>query len=436
MKMWLSDVRFTDEKAAIRVFFTVCYIYLYKYIWTNYCCVDFDYCGFVIIEYGFFEYIPTLIFAIIPILFYKGLRKISSIISIIVYVFCYIPIILSVFYMQNKNIENFVFITQLCLFLGMISFFFSDRIVIKKMENSRRIKKYSFRSLLSIILCVLGLLVFLYRSHMRFVSLYDVYELREDSAEVTGTGIVGYLVFWASNALAPVLFIYGMLKKHKIYICMGVISYILLFMMTGQKTNFFMPLILYGFVVLLRYERKGLPFYVWLLCALILTSVFIYNLSGDFVIIKAIFFMRTLCMPGLLFANCLDFFLNHDLTYYTHISIVQLFTQGYPYNKALGYVIGDVYGGGNANANFWTTDGVAAMLLPGILIINSLFFLFLIILNSITDKINRNFVFVLFVPSIVYLLNASFFTFLLSSGGLICILILLFFKIPLEKDLD
>ena len=99
-------------------------------------------------------------------------------------------------------------------------------------------------------------------------------------------------------------------------------------------------------------------------------------------------------------------------------------------------MIGDVYGGGNANANFWTTDGVAAMLLPGILIINSLFFLFLIILNSITDKINRNFVFVLFVPSIVYLLNASFFTFLLSSGGLICILILLFFKIPLEKDLD
>ena len=89
---------------------------------------------------------------------------------------------------------------------------------------------------------------------------------------------------------------------------MGVISYILLFMMTGQKTNFFMPLILYGFVVLLRYERKGLPFYVWLLCALILTSVFIYNLSGDFVIIKAIFFMRTLCMPGLLFANYLDFF--------------------------------------------------------------------------------------------------------------------------------
>ena len=67
------------------------------------------------------------------------------------------------------------------------------------------------------------------------------------------------------------------------------------------------------------------------------------------------------------------------------------------------------------------------------LIINILFFIFLVFLNSITKKINRDFVFVLFIPSIVYLLNASFFTFLLSSGGIICILILLFFDIPLDE---
>ncbi|MCE8596536.1 MULTISPECIES: hypothetical protein [Bacteroides] len=431
--MWIAKIGFSDKKVLMRILFTICYVLLYQFIWVEYCCDNFDYYGFAMIEYDFYEYIPTLFMAICPILFYNGLLKISSIISIIIYVFCYIPIILSIFYMQNQNINNCVFFTQFLVFLGMVSFFLSDRLVIRNMEYCRRIKKYSFKSLLWITLAIIIILIILYSPYMRLVSLSDVYDLRENSANITGMGIVGYLVFWSSNAFVPFFFIYGLLKKKTLYVVLGFVCYVLLFMMTGQKTNFFMPLILYGFIVLLRYERKGLPFYLLLICSLVCISILVFNLSDDFMIIKAIVFMRTLCIPGLLFVNYLDFFLTHDLTYYTHVSIIQLFTGAYPYNEPLGYVIGDIYGGGNVNANFWTTDGIAAMLLPGILFINILFFIFLVFLNSITKKINRDFVFVLFIPSIVYLLNASFFTFLLSSGGIICILILLFFDIPLDE---
>lgn len=431
--MWISTIGFSDKKVFMRIFFTICYVLLYQFIWVDYCCANFDYYGFAIVNYDFYEYIPTLFFAICPILFYNGLLRISSIISIVIYVFCYIPVILSIFYMQNQNIENYVFFAQFLVFLGMTSFFLSDRLIIKKIVSCRYIKKYSFRSLRIITLSIIGILIFLYGPYMRLVSLSDVYDLREDTAKVTGMGVVGYLVFWASNSFVPVFFIYGVLKRYKLYVVLGFVCYVLLFMMTGQKTNFFMPLILYGFIVLLRYERKGLPFYLLLICSLVCISILVFNLSDDFMIIKAIVFMRTLCIPGLLFVNYLDFFLTHDLTYYTHVSIIQLFTGAYPYNEPLGYVIGDIYGGGNVNANFWTTDGIAAMLLPGILFINILFFIFLVFLNSITKKINRDFVFVLFIPSIVYILNASFFTFLLSSGGIICILILLFFDIPLDE---
>ena len=74
---------------------------------------------------------------------------------------------------------------------------------------------------------------------MRLVSLSDVYDLREDTAKVTGMGVVGYLVFWASNSFVPVFFIYGVLKRYKLYVVLGFVCYVLLFMMTGQKTNFF-----------------------------------------------------------------------------------------------------------------------------------------------------------------------------------------------------
>lgn len=56
---------------------------------------------------------------------------------------------------------------------------------------------------------------------MRLVSLSDVYDLREDSANITGMGIVGYLVFWSSNAFVPFFYIWSFEKKDSIC-CIGV----------------------------------------------------------------------------------------------------------------------------------------------------------------------------------------------------------------------
>lgn len=73
---------------------------------------------------------------------------------------------------------------------------------------------------------------------MRLVSLSDVYDLREDSANITGMGIVGYLVFWSSNAFVPFFYIWSFEKK-TLYVVLGFVCYVLLFMMTGQKLIFY-----------------------------------------------------------------------------------------------------------------------------------------------------------------------------------------------------
>ena len=69
--MWIAKIGFSDKKVLMRILFTICYVLLYQFIWVEYCCDNFDYYGFTMIEYDFYEYIPTLFMAICPILFYN-----------------------------------------------------------------------------------------------------------------------------------------------------------------------------------------------------------------------------------------------------------------------------------------------------------------------------------------------------------------------------
>ena len=53
--MWIAKIGFSDKKVLMRILFTICYVLLYQFIWVEYCCDNFDYYGFTMIEYDFFE---------------------------------------------------------------------------------------------------------------------------------------------------------------------------------------------------------------------------------------------------------------------------------------------------------------------------------------------------------------------------------------------
>jgi len=122
-----------------------------------------------------------------------------------------------------------------------------------------------------------------------------------------------------------------------------------------------------------------------------------------------------------------DFFSTNPYTYYSHINFINAVTGAYPYDVQLGQVVGGEYWGDmNANANFWATDGIAAMGFWGVATITFLLFFTLVFFNSITKKINPLFVLLLTIPFIYSLLNVSLFSTLLTGGGF---LVLLFFII-------
>jgi hypothetical protein len=131
-----------------------------------------------------------------------------------------------------------------------------------------------------------------------------------------------------------------------------------------------------------------------------------------------------------------EYFSTHPKTYYSHIGPVNFFTQSYPYHDlGLGQVVGQYFWSSdmNANANFWATDGFAAMGLAGIAFISVIMFLLLVVTNMVTKNINRLFVLLLFVPIIGSVTNTSLFSTMWSGGGFFMIIVITLLKFPKEE---
>jgi hypothetical protein len=149
--------------------------------------------------------------------------------------------------------------------------------------------------------------------------------------------------------------------------------------------------------------------------------------------VKSLLFNRTLGGGGWVSYVYYEFFTSNKLTYFSHVNIVNYLTDEYPYGAlGLGQVIGLQYVGSssaNFNGHFWASDGIAAFGIAGIYIINIVILMFLVLLNLITSKLDIRFLCLWLTGFVLGMLNLPFFTTLLSGGGLLTVLILMFVRI-------
>lgn len=402
----------------LRFLLVLFYVFLYKYVWLNFNVKHFSYLGYsynvVFEEYNYLSYIIVLV----PLFFYRNRGKISVFFSAVIYLLAYIPIILSIRFMQNNIWQNNILPIQISLMLAMIMFFYSDRINFGLPVI--RLKKIIAFDEICYITCIITVILFIaFRGVMRFVSFDQVYDLRSEAEAIQNSGFNGYLLMWATRVFYPLILLYGLFKNKKKIIFIGFFLFLFSFSLTALKSNLFLPFIMIGMFYTYKYYSRDILLYGLIsLLSIMLLLIFI---DDSFFLYKAIFFMRTVSISGLLFAIYVDFFAVHDFTYYSHVSFINKVTQSYKYDKDLGIVIGEVYGS-NVNAGFWTTDGYAAYGVLGILVISFIVFVFLVFINSITKNIDMRYCILLLIPSLLSLLNASFFTFILSCGVFIIVL--------------
>lgn len=414
------------------------YVLIYDFMYKNFVFQLFYYMGRLdYVEMNLISKILWIILSVLPMVVYNGLKSVSSFFSFFIYIFIYIPFIHALFVSngiswQILSLYIIVFCCFILLFLqsGKKRLFFNDL-------ELRPLLSIKFIEVITLIISITFLII---RSDsMHFVNIFtqmeELYELRSQNSDI---GFVAYLQGWLSGAFYPFLLVCYMKQRNYLKISLIFIGYILLFMADMQKLTFVLPFILISLYILLVRKRDIIcnKMHAFIIFSLVAFSLILFFAQDDELLftLGSILLLRTVCVAGWLTQFYIHFFNENPYTYYSHINIVNFITGQYPYSMSLGQTV--AYGTQNANANFILTDGVAACGVIGVFVISILFLFFLDFINAISYRYNKIDLFVVFLPSLSYILNTSLFTVLLSKGLIILLFLIISTKNPLVVDVE
>lgn len=403
----------------------VCYVYFLNF--------HFGYFGFELYPQSTGFIVLSLGLSVVPVICYRGLRAISSVLATFTYLLVYVPIVLTFAVGSNRSNEEILFI-QIIFMLCMCVIFMSDVIIVKNPFDLRLGIDLAKWVLVFTAVSTLYML-FVYRSNLRFVSFAEVYDQRFANADL-GQGILErYVTAWLYNVMIPLCLAYGLVSKKYRYFWIGTAACVTIYMATAAKGAIVLPIVFPG--VFLLFARNRLRSIFGVLTAALAVTTLVLTLVQDTTSlmfwVSSLVLMRTIGVAGLLTRTYYDFFLTHPHTEYTHIGIIGKVTGAYPYDVPVGNAVGAYYWSWdmNANANFWATDGIAAMGMLGVVVATLGCLLLFAVMNTATRTHDKLFVVLCFLPFLMQLFNASLLSSIWSGGGFFLIV---FFLLSEETD--
>jgi hypothetical protein len=412
---------------ALAVLFALAYLICYVFFLNHW----FDYAGFAMYHREISFLCLSTALAVLPIVCYRGVRAISSVISIFVYVLLYVPIILTFALASSRPVAEII-IVQMVLACCMGILFLGDALVVR---NPVDLHSHVDLVFCALVLTVVGALyiLFVYRSNLRFVSFgVDLYTQRLENVSLGAGLITRYLTSWLTNVLIPICLAYGLVAKKYNYFVVGTGASAILYMAIAAKIVVLLPLIYLIFYLAFGEHKLNSMYSLFTggLTVTLLALLAVTKEAGGLVFFaSSLIINRVIGNAGQLTLAYYDFFSFYPVTNYTHVNGIKQLTSAYPYGpRSLGEVIGQFYSGPetDANANFWATDGFAALGTPGLLIATLACLCLLMLMNSVTRPYKLIFVVLCFIPFIVQLLNTSLFTSVWSGGALFLLLFFLF----------
>lgn len=404
---------------ALALTFCGVYVTCYVYFLNKW----FAYAGFVMYARDGSFWAVSIVLATLPIVCYNGYRAVSSAVAVFLYLLLYVPIVLT-FAFGSQRQPGEIILVQSVLMVCMCALFFADRIVVRTPVDLR-IGVDLVPWIFALTVASIAFIFVAYRGHLRLVSFgADVYVQRAESDEI-GIGLIGrYTSSWMNSILIPICLAYGLVARKRKYFIAGFVGCVLMYLAVAAKIAILLPGIYAALFFFLRRGRLNAIFPVMVigLSVVLLSLLAITNEWGGLPFVASSLLMnRTIGNAGQLTLAYFDFFQSHPQTLYTHVHGIREITGAYPYGgKELGEVVGQFYFDGetNANANFWATDGFAALGLSGLFFSTAAVFLLLMVLNSVTRSYDKLFTFLCLVPLLLWLLNTSLFTAIWSGGAL------------------
>jgi hypothetical protein len=278
---------------------------------------------------------------------------------------------------------------------------------------------------------VLGLFVVLnayvfsvYGNNLKLAGIADVYLQRAEASDLAEGTLVGYASGILSGAINPFLIAVGLTERRRAWLWLGIFGQIFVYATAAMKSVvlsvLLMPIFYYFLIRRPSISPARLGVLILGSCMLPLAAAAMAGESDNPIAVQliALIFMRTYGMAGALSGVYADFFASHPYTYFSHINLVSMFVS-YPYAQSIGEEVGLYMVGSklDANANFWVSDGLAALSYPGVVLMGAVFGAFLALTNGMLPPGGRRLAMVAWIPFIVSVSNASFFTALLTGGG-------------------
>jgi hypothetical protein len=422
---------------AVNLALALIYANVYAWVYSAFLHVNFGYVGGMELYARPMEFLIVMYtIAVLPILLYRGMRATSSAIAVLIYLLLYVPIIIT-FGLGSGQSHGHIIGIQLTFLLGMAMLFLADGVVLKN-----PIPLNLDFSLMPAVMAATALAtlyaVWVYGGNLRFVSFgAELYEQRFLADEVAGGGVVvGYVTSWLSTVLIPLCLAHGFAHKRPWYVIMPVVSSVILYMAAANKITIVLPVVYAGMYFLMRGRLQSIFPLLTLATVGVIAGLIFASGEGEAAFVAAsLILYRTIGNGGWITQVYYEFFSFHPQTEFSHVMGIKELTKPYPYGElGIGQVVGTFHWNPtmNANANFWATDGIAGLGLPGVLIISGIGVVLFVAINTFTRPYDKLFVLLSFLPFISILLNQSMFSSVWSGGGLFLLLFFLINKREFE----
>lgn len=401
------------------------YTYLLHFSYKNIISPDYSYMGYIYINPQHNTTIILIFLIMIPCIFMPlSFKVVSDLCVWLLYLFVYIPILLV------ANYQGIAISGSLYLIFGMLCFCLMLLAGIRYIPlmniSTPKVNTKSLKVLFAIITIFFLILIFKTSGFhlVAPVESEEIYGTRLAFREKV-TPLVGYLIQWVPKLFNPLIFIYGLVKKKKNLLILGIVLQYFIYTTNGLKSTMFSLILISLIYWCISKKREYFGIRIILVMILIISASLVVDLYlGDGVLTNT-FTRRMIMTPGLLSYYYFDFFSNHSPALLSY----SMFSNFIPpvYNIAPPYIIGLEYFNRPdmaANANMFA-DAFANFGAIGILIYTIISIGIFWVYNSVAR--NKITIATLAIVMPVWCLVDTSFTTTLLTGGLLLAVIIMYF---------
>jgi len=372
-----------------------------------------------------------------PILFIPDSNKVSSVFISFLYYLVYVPSVISAisYYSVSNEFELVLFAIAFSISIGILCI--CSAIPSKSIRLNIGLTQTTIqKGFITITIVIASLVIVAHIGNFSFGNILDVYSKREAIYQNRSVGlnqVFLYLVPWLINVFLPITCALALFRKSKSLLYFSLFTYVILFLVLGQKSLFIAPFVLFGVYYSIN---RGLSFNIMIpvgLTVLLIPSFLLYDSQSTFFITySALVNQRLIGIQGAAFIVYYDFFSN-NFTYFSQVSILSSFLD-YPFQNEIPVVLANNYPLGRLNSHFVNQDGLASLGLLGIFIMSIIVGLLFYLIDCITNR-KRNFAIVSIFFLLITLLNSSIFTALLTFGLSLYLFVMLIIEPTTSKTI-